>query len=133
MRRQVIFFKSHQGLEADYVAVKYNANTWVQGSTVQIFIPRSLSCSFTTLFQYWSRTHKVALLLSLPTKHLLKNPFLPYDSLDSSDGVQNSCWGLELQYLRGALCSRAQKASGRTLSEDLSPALTSSNLKRGYH
>src|SRR6267143_1181519 len=42
MRRQVIFFKSHQGLEADYVAVKYNANTWVQGSTVQIFIPRSL-------------------------------------------------------------------------------------------
>ena len=39
---QVIFFKSHQGLEADYVAVKYNANTWVQGSTVQIFIPRSL-------------------------------------------------------------------------------------------
>jgi len=49
----------------------------------------SISCSFTTLFQYWSRTHKVALLLSLPTKHLLKNPFLPYDSLDSSDGVQN--------------------------------------------
>src|SRR6267378_7630529 len=42
MRRQVIFFKSHQRLEADYVAVKYNANTWVQGSTVQIFIPRSL-------------------------------------------------------------------------------------------
>src|SRR6267143_1181517 len=48
----------------------------------------SISCSFTTLFQYWSRTHKVAVLLSLPTKHLLKNPFLPYDSLDSSDGVQ---------------------------------------------
>ena len=39
MRRQVIFFKSHQ---ADCVVVKYNANTWVQGSTMQVFIPRSL-------------------------------------------------------------------------------------------
>jgi hypothetical protein len=26
--------------------------------------------------------------VSLPVKHLLKNPFLPYDSLDSSDGVR---------------------------------------------
>jgi hypothetical protein len=42
MRRQVIFFKSHQGLDAGCVVVKYNANTWVQGSTMQVFIPRSL-------------------------------------------------------------------------------------------
>jgi hypothetical protein len=40
----------------------------------------SISCSFFDIA-------KVALLLSLPIKHLLENPFLPYDSLDSSDGV----------------------------------------------
>ena len=118
------YFSSHQGLEADYVAVKYNANTWVQGSTVQIFIPRSLVHS-QPFFNIG-----LALLLSLPTKHLLKNPFLPYDSLDSSDGVHNSCWGLKLQYLRVTFYSRSQKASGRTLSEELLPALTSSNSKK---
>jgi hypothetical protein len=34
--------KSHQGLDAGCVVVKCNANTWVQGSTMQVFIPQSL-------------------------------------------------------------------------------------------
>jgi hypothetical protein len=89
----------------------------------------SISCSFTKNFRHWCRTPKVALLLSLPIKHLLENPFLPYNSLDSSDGVAGAC-RLELQYLRETFYSRSQKASGRTLSEDLSPALTSSNSKK---
>jgi len=114
--------------------IMLRSNTMLTRSRLDgVDLHSSISCSFTNFFRHWSRTPKVALLLSLPIKHLLKNPFLPYDSLDSSDGGQNNCWGLELQYLRGALCSRSQKASGRTLSEDLSPALTSSNLKRGYH
>ncbi len=120
-------FKSHKG----WKLVMLRSNTTLTRSRLDgVDLHSLISCSFTTFFRHWSRTPKVALLLSLPINHLLKNPFLPYDSLDSSDGGQNNCWGLELQYLRETLCSRSQKASGRTLSEDLSPVLTSSSSKK---
>src|SRR5580658_1304963 len=40
--------------------------------------------------------------VSLPVKHLLKNPFLPYDSLDSSDGVRtfSSDWNCFAESMR---------------------------------